>query len=373
MAGKHYWLKGEASIMLKRILLLTCVLAVCAAGSYYPTGVAPTSASPAAPSNDPLHALLLATTHADIRGSLKGQLNRTLNSARQNLRRGNVEEAGTDRLAYLALLEEQSGLAIAPDVAADLIAGAEAALASLSSYPFAADYGRVPIVAVGPTSATSRDWRTHGVVTGVKDQGLVCQADYAFSATGAMEGARAISTGMLFNVSEQQLIDCDLANNGCQGGSPVRAMAYVIADPDISHDGGITTAASYPYTGTEGTCKFPPGTAYIFVSSLSRPQPGDEEALKAFVNAKGPVSVILRIHGSAWDNYAGGIFDPGPSPSGVPRYEAALVVGFGEQAGTPYWIVKTSKGTGWGDLGYALVVRGQNALGIADYVVFPVV
>ncbi|HXF41118.1 MAG TPA: C1 family peptidase, partial [Blastocatellia bacterium] len=231
-------------------------------------------------------------------------------------------------------------------------------------YPFASDYDRVPIVVIGPQNKPSVDWRTKGVVTGVKNQGQ-CQSDYAFSATGVMEAAWGISKGQLISLSEQQLIDCDAANNGCSGGSTVRAIEYVIAHH------GITTEQAYPYTAQDGSCKN--STAAVTITSLSRPDPGNESALEEFVAGKAPVSAVLRIDSSAWDNYSGGIFDPAAGTPIPPRYVAVLIVGYDVLGGTPYWIVKGSYGTSWGNQGYAFVRRGQNALGIANFVVCPTV
>ena len=352
--------------MVRKMILFLCLTALCAAGFNYPISVAvQTHAATVALSSDPLHDLLLATAHADMDGSLRGELNRILNSARRNLRAGNAEAAGTDLLAYIALLEEQSGMGVAPDVAEGLIAAAETGLGSLFPYTYAGDYDRVPVVAIAPTSKTAVDWRTKGVVTGVKDQGM-CNADYAFTATGASEGTWAISKGQLVSLSEQQLVDCVTTNNGCQGGSTVRALEYATARP---LRGAHATEQEYPYTARDGQCK----TANLVVSidALERPEPGDEEALKSFVAERGPVSVVLRITSTAWESYTGGIFDPAAGTPVLPKYVAVLVVGYDDQGGTPYWIVKASYGTSWGMQGYALIPRGQNALGIANFVVRP--
>merc|ERR1712238_156344 len=90
--------------------------------------------------------------------------------------------------------------------------------------------------------ADSVDWVTKGAVTPVKNQGQ-CGSCWAFSTTGSVEGAEFLATGKLQSFSEQQLVDCDKVDQGCNGGLMDNAFKYIEKSP-------LMLEAEYPYRGT---------------------------------------------------------------------------------------------------------------------------
>jgi len=64
---------------------------------------------------------------------------------------------------------------------------------------------------------TTYDWRNHGAVNPVKNQGQ-CGSCWAFSATCSIEGHHQIQSGNLISLAEQELVDCDTQCYGCRGG-----------------------------------------------------------------------------------------------------------------------------------------------------------
>ncbi|KAK6056718.1 hypothetical protein COOONC_05775 [Cooperia oncophora] len=73
-------------------------------------------------------------------------------------------------------------------------------------------------------------------------------------------------------------------------------------------------------------------------------------------------------------SYRSGIFSP--SQTDCEKHSlgshALTFVGYGTENGQPYWLVKNSWGSRWGQGGYFKLARGQNACGAANTVVGPI-
>jgi len=212
---------------------------------------------------------------------------------------------------------------------------------------------------------TSIDWRTKNVVSQVKDQGN-CGSCWAFSTTGAVESAHAIKTGKLVELSEQQLVDCIHNLDGCNGGIPSWAMAYV------RYNGGQDTEESYPYKARDGQCQFSSSTVGATISDMVNITQ-DEQGLLQAVGTVGPVSIAFDVEND-FANYKSGVYSSDECSSDpMSMNHAVLVVGYDTVDGKDYWIVKNSWGTSFGIEGYFWIQRGVNMCGISNDCCYAVV
>merc|ERR1712038_869233 len=221
----------------------------------------------------------------------------------------------------------------------------------------------------------SVDWRTKGYVTPVKNQQM-CGSCWAFSTTGSLEGQHAKVNGTLVSLSEQQLVDCDTIDFGCDGGLMTNAFTYIIRNK------GIDTEASYPYQAVDGAkCLYKPQDIGATMTAYKTIPTGDENALQAAVANVGPISVGIDASQESFQLYQKGVYYE-PDCSSQFLDHGVLAVGYGstdvDDNNYPtvmdYWLVKNSWGTTWGMEGYIQMSRNRkNNCGIATMASYPVV
>ncbi len=208
------------------------------------------------------------------------------------------------------------------------------------------------------------DWREKNVVTPVKNQGP-CGSCWAFSAVGAIEGKAALKTGNLINLSDQMVVDCSISNYGCRGG-----LMHTAFD-DIVDMEGLTAEKDYTYFARRGACSLEkprvPGSSLYGYDFL---RPENVDALKRGVN-KRPISIALAADSRDFMFYGGGILDN--QSLSTEMNHAVLLVGYSEAEEVPYWIIKNSWGTDWGEDGYIRIKMcdGKGVVGMNQYTVYP--
>lgn len=199
----------------------------------------------------------------------------------------------------------------------------------------------------------SWDWRKHGVVTTVKNQGK-CGSCWSFSAAGALEGAWAISTGQLFNFSEQQLMDCSrrYGNMACNGGLMDKAFEYAI-------DNGMCKLEDVPYDAHSEYCtQTIKNCEKVGHFNNCFKIPANNERLLREAVYRNPVAVSIEADTKTFQFYKSGILDS--TNCGTELDHGVLAVGYGEEDGKKYWIVKNSWGSEWGENGYVRIGRSDD-------------
>ncbi|GFQ07697.1 probable cysteine proteinase a494 [Phtheirospermum japonicum] len=227
--------------------------------------------------------------------------------------------------------------------------------------PFPTKDHRAPILLTN-NLPTHFDWRDHGAVTPVKNQGS-CGSSWSFSTAGALEGANFLATGKLVSLSEQQLVDCDhecdrdgsgFCDSGCSGGLMFSAFEYAIKS------GGLMREEDYPYTGTDGgTCKLDRSKIAADVANFSVVPLGEDQIAANLVH-NGPLAVAINPVFA--QTYVKGISCPHICSRALDQ--GALLVGYGQipfqMKEKLYWIIKNSWGESWGENGYMRICHGYH-------------
>jgi hypothetical protein len=247
-------------------------------------------------------------------------------------------------------------------------------------------------------SPAAVNWRFTEAITPIKNQGQ-CGSCWAFSATSAIESSLAILGGEEYSIelAPQQITSCTPSTGaegcfGCNGGFTEGAYDYVktvagvgnsfyipyeqsltaasdtaacptakveaLDGPDASLSGGFAAVTGYTYATpacTSGSCTS---------QDLTKLQQALEET---------PVSIC--VNAGAWNDYTGGVMTSAQcgSMAADEQDHCVQATGFNTTAPTPYWIVRNSWASGWGEKGYIYLDMSNNTCGLADDATIPTV
>jgi cathepsin B len=199
----------------------------------------------------------------------------------------------------------------------------------------------------------------------VANQQRTCGSSYAFAISQTASERLCITgkTSKLVSLSPQELLSCDLQNNGCKGGYLNNSLDYIRAK-------GLVDEQCFPYQADSDTVKCdkicPNGhrervDGYCILFG--------EDDIKREIYKNGPVVAAMQIHVD-FLTYKSGVYQKGDE---VPRFsglQAIKIIGWGVESGNDnepnkgnkYWIIQNSWGEDWGEHGHAKISLGQELM-----------
>jgi len=239
---------------------------------------------------------------------------------------------------------------------------------------------------------TDINWNSMGKVTPVKNQGQ-CGSCWAFSTAEAVESAWAMEGNALWEFSVQQVASCVDSCYGCGGGDTVGAYEYF-----MNNSQAVAGQAYAPYiqsmyescngkrctescgdieqkdvevrSGLAGPYATIIGYEYATPPCYGKCDSQDMELLAENVGTSGPASICVNAEN--WNDYTGGVLTQ--AACGGYSYlsvdHCVHLTGYNTTAETPYWIVKNSWATNWGENGYIYLEYGKNTCALADEATF---
>jgi C1A family cysteine protease len=219
------------------------------------------------------------------------------------------------------------------------------------------------------------DWSKKGVMSSTNNQAK-CFACYAFSACGAIESAVHINNGgPIVKLSAQQIVDCsdDWRNHRCKGGTMVKSYKYIakkglMRDNDYGYNTLLNSSPQCKHARSR--CKYDRSQTQQGVVGYVNIQSGSSQDIMNAVATR-PVSAAIDAHHRPFKLYSSGIFSLASCTTHLTH--GLLIVGYGEEDGKKYWVLKNSWGPSWGNNGFGKIARGQNMCSIEDWVNYPIV
>lgn len=125
----------------------------------------------------------------------------------------------------------------------------------------------------------------------------------------------------------------------------------------------------YPYTDgvtgmTTTTCSFNAALGLVSANGFSFVPANNPKQMQAAVNL-GPIAVAIDASSTVFQSYTSGVITDAVA-CGTDLDHAVTVVGYNGQSNPPYFIVRNSWGSSWGDNGYVYIAiqEGDGVCGI---------
>lgn len=191
-----------------------------------------------------------------------------------------------------------------------------------------------------------------------------CGSCWAFAAVSVFSDRRCIAKidNKRVQYSEEYVVACDPIDQGCDGGYPNMVQWYLQAsgtttDECVSYKSGGGVTQSCPTKCDDGS-----NIPALVKSKDHADVCTSEESMKNAI-AEGPITAAFQVY-MDFELYESGIYHHifGQLMGG----HAVEFVGYGEENGVKYWILKNSWGPAWGEKGYFRIVRGRNECGIEE-------
>nr|BAC65419.1 cathepsin B [Pandalus borealis] len=252
------------------------------------------------------------------------------------------------------------------------------------------DIPKLPLKNVTPTKEipvefdAREQWPHCPCIDEIRDQGN-CGSCWAVSAASVMTDRTCIDTEGLVDFrfsSENVAACCTECGNACYGGDEDTAFTHWVTKGFVSGGRHNSNEGCQPYSVEEcehhiegprppcegdmpelvcsETCHEEYGKTYeedLEYGLEAYVLPQDVTQIQEEIMTNGPVTAAFAVYDD-FLSYKSGVYQH--ETGLLDGYHAVRVIGWGEEEGTPYWLVANSWNTDWGDNGLFKILRGSD-------------